>query len=120
MLVSLRFDCCFIKTDIVSESIDSHRIGHLFCCRQNLSHFSTRTFRQLSGEFLRRNEVHALVMEMNEYLSDPIATTREGSDASLTKEIVHPEDASQILYVSGLILPSNRSVLVLTATIGTR
>lgn len=104
-------------TEIAFASFNSYRIGHLFCCRQNLSHFSTRTFRQISGEFLRRDEIHALVMEMNEYLSDPLLNSQEGSDQSLTKEIVHPENASQMLHVTGLILPSNRSVFVLTATV---
>jgi hypothetical protein len=94
-----------------------YNTGHLFCCRQNLSHFHTKIFQELTRDFLLQGEIHALVVEMNECLSDPLSFSSDSPNKSLTKEIMHPQDPSQILRVTGLILPNNDSIVVLTVTV---
>jgi hypothetical protein len=85
-----------------------------------MSQFGTETFRKLVGDYFRRDELHAALLEMLEHLSDTgsiVSPTSSECEPVVQQQHTHPVDDGQILVMTGTILPNNRSIAVLTAQV---
>jgi hypothetical protein len=85
-----------------------------------MNQFSTENFRRIVSDYLHQDELHSLVLEMNEQLSDlnSPSFTDDGRQSSqrLDRHFIHPKDPSKILLVTGACLPHNQSVFLFAAT----
>lgn len=84
-----------------------------------MNQFSTDGFQRLVQEYLRPDEVHTVLVEMLDHLSDYGSATSETScdNQRLVQQHKHPSRPEETLYLTGTILPNNRSVAVLTAEV---
>jgi hypothetical protein len=80
--------------------------------------FSTSTFAKLTQDFLSEDELHTVVLDINECLSDFDSFHESGiGNNQHRRHFVHPEDPSRILEIYGSLLPQNGSISVFTAAL---
>ncbi|KAG7368074.1 hypothetical protein IV203_030817 [Nitzschia inconspicua] len=106
--------------NLATMSATSDRTGHLICCRQSMSQFSTESFQRLVGEYLRHDKMQTVLLEMLEQMSDfdsrPISAW-SFEYQGVAQQHSHPSDSTRFLFLRGMVLPNNPSIAVLTAEV---
>jgi hypothetical protein len=82
--------------------------------------FSTQSYLRLTEEYLKRDQTHFLVQEMVDRLSDVPLTANAESNVEFERVVercVHPRDTTEVLVLTGTVLPNNSSIVVLSAEV---